>query len=105
MKTIFLAFLGVLVVVCGASQTQSAENPSAETPQTIEIIRKGAHVATKGSAQYFIPHVKHWHGASPTTAMTHLAIQEALDGNTVDWMEQVSDEQYGSPANGSRRPK
>lgn len=39
---------------------------------------------------------KHWHGASPTTAMTHIAIQEALDGNAVDWMEQVSDEQYGA---------
>ena len=37
---------------------------------------------------------KHWHGASPTTAMTHIAIQEALDGKAVDWMEQVSDEQY-----------
>jgi quercetin dioxygenase-like cupin family protein len=37
---------------------------------------------------------KHWHGASPTTAMTHIAIQEALDGNAVDWMEKVSDEQY-----------
>jgi len=39
------------------------------------------------------PAEKHWHGASPTTAMTHIAIQEKLDGK-VDWMEQVSDEQY-----------
>jgi hypothetical protein len=37
---------------------------------------------------------KHWHGASPTTAMTHIAIQEQLDGKVVEWMEQVSDEQY-----------
>jgi quercetin dioxygenase-like cupin family protein len=37
---------------------------------------------------------KHWHGATATTAMTHIAIQEQLDGKTVDWMEQVSDEQY-----------
>ena len=37
---------------------------------------------------------KHWHGATPTTTMTHIAIQEALDGKAVDWMEQVSDEQY-----------
>ena len=37
---------------------------------------------------------KHWHGASPTTAMTHIAIQEQLDGKMVDWMEHVSDEQY-----------
>jgi quercetin dioxygenase-like cupin family protein len=40
------------------------------------------------------PGEKHWHGASPTTAMTHIAIQEALDGKAVDWMEKVSDEQY-----------
>ena len=40
------------------------------------------------------PGVKHWHGATATTAMTHIAIQEALDGKAVDWMEQVSDEQY-----------
>jgi 4-carboxymuconolactone decarboxylase len=37
---------------------------------------------------------KHWHGAKATTAMTHVAIAEALEGKTVDWMEQVSDEQY-----------
>jgi quercetin dioxygenase-like cupin family protein len=40
------------------------------------------------------PGVKHWHGATPTTAMTHLAIVEKLDGKTVDWMEKVSDEEY-----------
>lgn len=39
---------------------------------------------------------KHWHGAAPTTAMTHIAIQERLDGKIVDWMEKVSDEQYSS---------
>jgi len=38
--------------------------------------------------------VKHWHGAAPETAMTHIAIQEALDGKSADWMEQVSDGQY-----------
>lgn len=40
------------------------------------------------------PGEKHWHGAAPTTAVTHLAIQEALNGKTADWMEKVSDEQY-----------
>ena len=40
------------------------------------------------------PGEKHWHGATPTTAMTHIAIQEALDGKAVDWLEKVSDEQY-----------
>jgi quercetin dioxygenase-like cupin family protein len=43
------------------------------------------------------PGEKHWHGAKPNTAMTHIAIQEALDGKVVDWMERVSDEQYGRP--------
>lgn len=41
------------------------------------------------------PGVQHWYGASPTNAMTHIAIQEALDGKVVDWMEHVTDEQYG----------
>jgi quercetin dioxygenase-like cupin family protein len=40
------------------------------------------------------PGEKHWHGAAPTTAVTHIAIQEALNGKTADWMEKVSDEQY-----------
>jgi quercetin dioxygenase-like cupin family protein len=39
--------------------------------------------------------VKHWHGAAPTTAMSHVAIQEDLDGKVVDWVEKVSDDQYG----------
>ncbi|WP_233166551.1 hypothetical protein [Archangium sp. Cb G35] len=42
------------------------------------------------------PGQKHWHGASPTTAMTHLAIQEGLDGKVVEWMEKVTDAQYGT---------
>jgi quercetin dioxygenase-like cupin family protein len=47
-----------------------------------------------GDVVWFPPDEKHWHGATPTTAMTHIALQEALDGKVVDWMEQVSDEQY-----------
>jgi len=47
-----------------------------------------------GDVVWFPPSVKHWHGATPTTAMTHIAIQEALNGKRVDWMEKVSDEQY-----------
>jgi quercetin dioxygenase-like cupin family protein len=47
-----------------------------------------------GDVVRFAPGEKHWHGASPTTAMSHLAIQEQLDGKAVDWMEKVSDEQY-----------
>jgi len=47
-----------------------------------------------GDVVWIPPAEKHWHGASPTTAMTHIAIQENLDRKVVDWMEQVSDEQY-----------
>ncbi len=47
-----------------------------------------------GDVIWFSPGEKHWHGATATTAMTHIAIQERLDGKTVDWMEPVSDEQY-----------
>jgi quercetin dioxygenase-like cupin family protein len=47
-----------------------------------------------GDVVWFPPGEKHWHGAMPTTAMTHIAIQEALDGRVVDWMEHVSDEQH-----------
>jgi len=47
-----------------------------------------------GDVIWFAPHEKHWHGATPTTAMTHIAIQEKKDGKVVDWMEHVSNEQY-----------
>ena len=47
-----------------------------------------------GDVVWFAPGIKHWHGASASTAMTHMAIQEAVDGKNVDWLEQVSDEQY-----------
>ena len=48
-----------------------------------------------GDVVFFAPGEKHWHGASPEVAMVHIAIQEAKDGKHVDWMEHVSDEQYG----------
>jgi quercetin dioxygenase-like cupin family protein len=47
-----------------------------------------------GDVVWFAPGEKHWHGASATTAMSHIAIQEKLDGKVVDWMEKVSDQQY-----------
>jgi len=47
-----------------------------------------------GDVIWFAAGEKHWHGAAPTTAMTHIAIQEQLDGKTADWMEHVSEEQY-----------
>lgn len=47
-----------------------------------------------GDVVWFPPGEKHWHGAAPTTGMTHTAIQETLEGKNADWMEKVSDEQY-----------
>jgi quercetin dioxygenase-like cupin family protein len=47
-----------------------------------------------GDVVWFSPGEKHWHGATPTTAMTHIAIQEALNGSPVEWLEKVSDEDY-----------
>jgi len=69
-----------LFVTAGVGRVQRWGGP-------IEEIRPGDVVS-------FPPGEKHWHGASPTTAMSHIAIQEALNGKQVDWMEKVSDEQY-----------
>src|SRR5262249_61523504 len=49
---------------------------------------------TPGDVVWFPPGEKHWHGATPTVGMTHIAIQETLDGKAADWLEQVSEEQY-----------
>ncbi len=70
----------VLIVTAGCGRAQREGGP-------IEEIRPGDVVV-------FAPGEKHWHGAAPTTAMTHIAVQEALDGKAVDWMEKVSDDQY-----------
>jgi quercetin dioxygenase-like cupin family protein len=69
-----------LIVTAGCGRCQRWDGP-------VEEIRPGDVV-------WFPPGEKHWHGAAPTTAMSHIAIQEQLDGKTVDWMEKVSDEQY-----------
>lgn len=47
-----------------------------------------------GDTVWFAPHERHWHGAAPDSAMSHIAIQEALDGRVVDWAEAVSEEHY-----------
>jgi quercetin dioxygenase-like cupin family protein len=70
----------VLIVTAGCGRVQRQGG-------SIEEIRPGDVIC-------FAPGEKHWHGAAPTTAMTHIAIQEQLDGNAVDWMEKVTDEQY-----------
>ncbi len=69
-----------LIVTAGCGWAQHWGGP-------IEEIRPGDVV-------WFAPGEKHWHGTMPTTAMTHIAIQEKKDGKVVDWMEKVSDERY-----------
>ncbi len=71
-----------LIVTAGCGRVQREGGP-------IENIQPGDIV-------WFPQGEKHWHGAAPTTAMTHIAIAEVLDGKAVDWMEKVSDEQYGA---------
>jgi quercetin dioxygenase-like cupin family protein len=73
-----------LVVTAGCGRVQRWGGPTEE-------IRPGDVV-------WIPPGEKHWHGATATTAMTHIAIQEQLDGKTADWMEKVSDAQYALPA-------
>jgi quercetin dioxygenase-like cupin family protein len=69
-----------LIITAGLGWVQTEGGP-------IEEVRPGDVV-------WFPPGEKHWHGATPTTAMTHIAVQEALNGKNVDWMEKVSDTQY-----------
>jgi quercetin dioxygenase-like cupin family protein len=69
-----------LIVTSGLGWAQREGSP-------VEEIRPGDVV-------WFPPNEKHWHGATPATAMTHIAIQEALNGKVVEWMEKVSDQEY-----------
>jgi quercetin dioxygenase-like cupin family protein len=71
----------ILIVTSGVGRIQRWDGP-------VEEIRPGDVVRIP-------PGVKHWHGAAPTTAMTHIAIQEVVGGRNVDWLEHVNDEQYG----------
>jgi quercetin dioxygenase-like cupin family protein len=71
-----------LIVIFGNGLAQSWGGP-------VEEIRSGDVV-------WFAPGEKHWHGAAATTAMTHIALQEQLNGKAADWLEKVSDEQYQS---------
>jgi len=57
-----------------------------------------------GDVVWFPPGEKHWHGAAPTTALTHIAVQENLNGKAVDWTEKVSDEQYSISLQRSKEP-
>ena len=69
-----------LIITAGCGRVQSEGGP-------VEEVRSGDVV-------WFAPGEKHWHGAAPTTAMSHIALQEALEGEVVVWLEHVSDEQY-----------
>ena len=69
-----------LFIVSGVGRVQAFGGPQREV--------------RAGDVVWFPPHEKHWHGAGPTTTMVHIAIQEALDGKVVDWLEKVTDEQY-----------
>ncbi|WP_454619812.1 (R)-mandelonitrile lyase [Bradyrhizobium cenepequi] len=69
-----------LIVTAGVGWVQGEGGP-------VEEVRPGDVV-------WFAPGLKHWHGATPTTAMTHIAINESLDGKNVEWLEHVSDEHY-----------
>jgi quercetin dioxygenase-like cupin family protein len=71
-----------LIVTSGKGWTQCEGGP------IVEI--------NAGDILWCPPNHRHWHGATPTTAMTHIAIQEALDGKVVDWMEQVTDAEYNA---------
>ena len=70
-----------LIVTSGRGWAQREGGP-------IEEIRPGDVV-------WFPPAERHWHGATPTTGMSHIAVQETLNGTAVEWMEKVSDAQYG----------
>lgn len=69
-----------LIVTAGVGLVQEWGKP-------VQVIRPGDVV-------WIPPGVKHWHGATPTNGMSHIAITEALDGKTVEWLEKVTDEQY-----------
>ena len=69
-----------LYVLSGVGRVQTWGGP-------VQVIRAGDTV-------WIPPHEKHWHGATPTNGMVHVAMQESLDGKHVDWMEHVTDEQY-----------
>ena len=71
-----------LIVVAGKGWAQRWDGP-------VEAIHPGDVV-------WFAPGEKHWHGATATNGMTHIAVQEKLDGKVAEWLEHVSDEQYGA---------
>lgn len=78
----------ILIVTAGTGRVQRWGDPVEEIHQ--------------GDVVWIPPGQKHWHGAAPNSSMAHIAIVEQLDGKSVDWMEKVSDAQYGAPVNGQK---
>jgi quercetin dioxygenase-like cupin family protein len=81
----------MLIVTAGCGRVQREGGP-------VEEIRPGDVVR-------FAPGERHWHGAEPKTAMTHIAVQESLDGKAVDWLQRVTDEGYGRAAGEGGQPR
>jgi len=80
----------LLIVTAGTGRVQQWGGP-------VDEIRQGDVVRIP-------PNVKHWHGAAPKTSMAHIAIVEQLDGKSADWLEKVTEEQYGMPLRGQSAP-
>lgn len=104
------SFEGMIVVFESGARTLWHTHPLGQTL----IVTSGCGRAQReggliveirpGDVVWFEPNEKHWHGASPTTAMTHIAIAEVEDGKTVEWLESVSDEQYLAGEDGGAAP-
>jgi quercetin dioxygenase-like cupin family protein len=75
-----------LYILSGAGRVQAQGGPVREV--------------RAGDVVWFAPNEKHWHGAAPNVGMVHLAMQEAIDGKAVDWMEAVTDKEYGTGIGG-----
>jgi hypothetical protein len=110
--------MGLAAALClmavGTDATRRHDAQRSRREGDMHIIRNGSQPSSRGPSEYSTgdmgstiediapgdvvwiePGEKHWHGTSPMTAMTHLAIVEMLDGTAVQWMEKVTDEQYG----------
>ena len=101
MKKLIAAVSTAGLLAGGALADEAGSGAGAEAGE-VRVTRIGAQASVAGPVQtiragdtvWIPPGVKHWHGAAPTTAMSHIAIAESLDGKVVDWLEQVSKAQY-----------
>lgn len=91
---------GIVVSFAPGSRTHWHTHPLGQTLFILDGVGRvqshGGPVVevSAGDVVWFEPGEKHWHGAAPNTPMTHVAVQEAADGRTVDWLERVADEEY-----------